>query len=104
MNISSSGQVASFDDVCFVKDTKKGQWLRFDSMNNIDNYHKIESVNISAKTASFSSVALTGSNYIDMEHGLYFSDWREENSKTGVSQQYKSSRIHTTLPIDVTTE
>ena len=104
MNISSSGQVASFDDVSFVKDMKKGQWLRFDSINNIDNYHKIESVNISAKTASFSSVALTGSNYTDVEHGLYFSDWREENSETGVSQQYEFSRIHTTLAIDVTTD
>lgn len=104
MNISSSGQVESFDDVSFVKDMEKGQWLRFDSMNNIDNYHKIESVNISAKTASISSVALTGSNYTDVEHGLYCSDWREENSETGVSQQCESSRIHTTLPIDVTTE
>ena len=61
-------------------------------MNNIDSYHKIESVNISDKTTSFSSVALTGSNYTDVEHGLYFSDWKEENGETGVSQQCESLR------------
>ena len=101
-----NGWKASFDDATFTDNMIVGQWLRFNAGDGNDIYRQISDFDLSDDTVTFVSVAPAssfGRSYSDVEFGTYHSDWSNTDSTvSGVSSICKAQRVHTTLPIDVT--
>ncbi|KAL7440180.1 hypothetical protein ACHAXH_004154 [Discostella pseudostelligera] len=104
MSVSVDGMSSSFDCAGFVANVAAGQWVRFSAGDGIDRYRKIVGVDSASEKVLFKSQApVNGATYIDVEIGDYFSDWDENDGSSGVSSHCQAARIHTTLPIDVST-
>ena len=102
MTISADGMTATFDYASFVSSMVVGQWIRFSAGDGLDHYRRIDFIDLISETVSFEERApILGASYSDVEYGDYFSDWSEANGVSGVSNHCASSRIRTTLPIDV---
>jgi len=104
MVVSNDGMSATFSDVGFVANAVVGQQIRFSAGDGTDRYRTISGVDIASDSVQFQSRApVNGATYTDVEIGYYFSDWDESDGSYGVSSHCRADRIHTTLPITVTT-
>lgn len=104
MVVSNDGMSATFSDGGFVANAVVGQQIRFSAGDGTDRYRTISGVDIASDSVQFQSRApVNGATYMDVEVGYYFSDWDESDGSYGVSSHCRADRIHTTLPITVTT-
>jgi len=104
MTVSSDGMSTTFDDAEYVANMIVGQQIRFSAGDGIDYYRKITSVDDTTDSVVFDvSAPVNDAIYTDVEFGDYFSDWNMSDGMSGVSSHCQGDRIHTTLPIDVTT-
>jgi len=97
---SLGGSTVVFTDADYVRDMKKGQWVRFSS-GSLDAYREILFTDTHNATVTFTSPVNSFSHFTDVEYGDYFSDFGGEHGNSGVSALCQESRIHQTLPIDV---
>ena len=90
-----------FSDPSFTLNMMQGQWIRFSASEGIDFYRKLISIDKETGNVTFDEAVYTNTSYSDVEYGDYFSDWSESDGTSGISDICRSSRIHTTLPIDI---
>jgi hypothetical protein len=103
-NMTAEGYSATFDDSSILTKAKPGHWLRYLTNQGQDKYHEIIQVDISSSRVLLKESVGDFVSSSDAEIGLFFSDWREEYGYSGVSPDCRSIRVHSTLPIDVSTK
>lgn len=103
-SMTTLNRTGSFSDTTFVSQMVPGQFVRFNNTPGNDHYRKIISVDKVAGVILFDEVAPINSSFTDVEYGYYFSDWSESDGFSGISDICRSSRIYSTLPIDISIE
>ena len=100
-SMTTTNTTGSFTDTKYVSEISPGQFIRFSNTPGLDHYRKILSVDKINGLITFDDIAPMNITYNDVEYGDYFSDWSELDGSSGISDICRSSRIHSTLPIDI---